>query len=306
MGSQYFIFRDQCPVCESRDARELYDSAFDKPPVRVYLDRLYRAQGEGVEYAYLSGGRFAVVACRFCGLVYQRYAPSDELMQRLYGHWIRPEKIFPLDAKKPHAQARREAELLVLYLGRGRDKDARLSVYDYGMGWGIWLTAAACRGCDVFGTELIGEKCAVASSFGVRCFRDVEMAGKSFDLVFAENVMEDVRSRGADMVLLSGALKPHGLLRIVVPVSTFSRVRRRLERFARGVDGIAEISPLEHLNCFCGDSLRVLAENAGLVKVTLPLSLRYRMYSSVSLKGMLKPALSGVSYRFMPVFFRRR
>jgi hypothetical protein len=111
MGSQYFIFRDQCPVCESRDARELYDSAFDKPPVRVYLDRLYRAQGEGVEYAYLSGGRFAVVACRFCGLVYQRYAPSDELMQRLYGHWIRPEKIFPLDAKKPHAQARREAEL---------------------------------------------------------------------------------------------------------------------------------------------------------------------------------------------------
>jgi SAM-dependent methyltransferase len=311
MPSPYFITRDSCPVCGSSSASELYSAAFDKPPVRDYLDHLYAAQGEGVEYEYLAGDQFVVLGCSGCGLVYQRDVPADALMRRLYGRWIKPEKIFAIDAGKPRAGSVKEIKILFSYLRRTRTLSGQLSVYDYGMGWGIWLRSAQAAGCEVFGTELIDEKCAVAAAGGVRCIKEEDLPGKTFDLINAESVLEHLRFPRETLKKLSAALRPGGLLRIVVPVIGMRRLRSRFTTFATApsasrTDLIAPISPLEHVNCFCGNSLKKLTEDAGLERTHLPLALRYACTFDWTIKGLVKPAASLFSYRFMPCFFRRK
>lgn len=311
MPTKNFITRDACPVCGAQRARELYAAAFDKPPVREYLDRLYAAQGHGVEYEYLAGAQFVVLACAGCGLLYQRDVPAEDLMRRLYGRWIKPEKVFALDAGKPRGRSESEFQMLLLYMKIARSSNEKISVYDYGMGWGIWLLSAQAAGCDVYGTDIIAEKCAVAASGGVICIQEEDLPGKTFDLINAEHVLEHTRYPREVLGKLAGALKPEGLLRIVVPVASHRQVEIRLKSFgahpvAATNDRISAISPLEHLNCFCGNSLKDLAKACGLERVHVPLALRYFYTFEPTIKGLLRPLASLFSYRFMPIFFRRR
>ena len=79
------------PGMHFENFRTIYQSEYDKPPIKDYLEDFYSPQGM-VEFEYLEGASYVLCECNVCGLIFQRDIPNDSLMERLYERWIDPEK----------------------------------------------------------------------------------------------------------------------------------------------------------------------------------------------------------------------
>jgi len=68
MINPWFIKRAECPACESKIFKTIYESPYDQSPIRDYLLEFYSPQGN-VEFEYLAGAMYALCECNTCGLI---------------------------------------------------------------------------------------------------------------------------------------------------------------------------------------------------------------------------------------------
>src|ERR1019366_1114632 len=117
-------------------------------------EKFYAPQGE-IEFKYLEGAVYSLLKCGECDLIFQREIPNDDLMERLYEHWIEPPKalLVALERGFPatYCSYAQEIMRIVAYLGK---PPSSLHFLDFGMGWGQWAFMAKAFGCDAYGTEL--------------------------------------------------------------------------------------------------------------------------------------------------------
>lgn len=317
MTESHFFHRAHCPACGSGDRRELYSASYAEPPLSRFLERFYRPQG-GFEPQYLEGARYRVAECGECALLYQVDIPDDFLKERLYDHWIDPE-----GARREHDRIRgvdfyhrlaREVELAVRYFGR---RPAELSFFDFGMGWGEWCFMARSFGCQVAGAELSPARLAFARANGIRLVTWDEIPAQRFDLINTEQVFEHVDAPLATLRHLVQGLAPDGLLKLSVPDA--ADVKRRLARADWSAppgsrDDLNALAPLEHINCFAGESLERMAARAGLEPVrTLARAVRQGSKLDLTARDLVRPAYRlalklkyGGSYAPNYGFFRKR
>lgn len=81
MSNPWFVKREECPACTSKSFRTIYQSEYDKPPIKDYLEKFYSSQGM-VEFEYLEGANYVLCDCNDCGLIFQKDIPNDSLMER--------------------------------------------------------------------------------------------------------------------------------------------------------------------------------------------------------------------------------
>ena len=184
--------RDSCPACSSASFRTLYRSAYDKPPIRDYLEEFYSPIG-GVETEYLEGCLYVLSECRACRLIFQRDIPSGALMQRLYERWIDPRKIFARrrreDDLEYHASHAQEIMQIISFLG---PLPSSLRFLDFAMGWSQWALMARAFGCDSCGTELSAARIDHARSNGLEIIAWEDVPRHRFDFINAEKVFEHI------------------------------------------------------------------------------------------------------------------
>jgi len=68
-------------------------------------------------------------------MIFQRDIPNEELMKRLYEHWIAPSKAFSKQQQADlgyYSYYAQEIMQIIAYFGK---KPSSLSFLDYGMGW---------------------------------------------------------------------------------------------------------------------------------------------------------------------------
>jgi len=262
--------------------------------------------------AKLDGISYTLMECGACGLVYQREAPDDDLVEALYERWIDPEDSL----------ARMRAHDLGLYAGYAQEimqafhalarPPASLKVLDFGMGWGRWPALARGFGAQVFGSEISDVRLAHARSVGIESVAWNDLPGQSFDLINTEQVFEHLVEPRETLAQLARALAPDGLLKISVPNGTnIHRLLRTMDwgapKFTR--NSLNAVAPLEHLNCYDAGALRALGATAGLQPVYLPLSTYYRFtFPSTRLRRfareLVKPVYRSVLRRGSYMYFR--
>lgn len=282
-----------------------------EPPIGKYLREFY---GRHIEFEYLAGADFVLDECLRCGLVFQRWVPDEMLIRKLYEEWINPDEVFEehrrTDDVHYHRELADEVAMIVALVGK---TPADVRVLDFGMGWGNWARMAGAFGCRAFGAEVSARRIAHASAFGVTAVTLDGEPLEPFDVVNADQVFEHLVAPLAALKDLAGRLKPGGLLKISVPNGRGIRWLLNLNDWRAPKDSwrsLNPVSPLEHLNCFTNRSLRVMGREAGLVPLTLPLSLQYR-YNTLhqgSLRAVAKfivrPALRRFGWAAYQ-FFRR-
>lgn len=263
-----FSRRDTCPTCQSPGAAPIVDLPFDDPPLTTYLQAFYDGR---VSPEALAAGRYALIDCTNCGLLYQRDVPGPELLRLLYDDVL-------LDGKAGRAarglQERRgyafQVEEMLKYFG-GHPADVR--VLDYGMGWGNWLQMAQAYGCCAAGTELSGTR-ADAPAPGIEVLAHDDLPPEGFDFVNTEQVFEHLIDPALTGDRLVAALRPGGILRISVPNGGNARALLADADWSAAKDSprsLNAVAPLEHLNCFTHDSLTWLGEQRlGLVPMRYP------------------------------------
>jgi len=275
MTHPYLIRRERCPACGASEAKTLFACGMTESPIREHLVALYEPQGM-IELQYLEGGEFRLLECGSCGVLYHRDVPGDVLMERLYEHWIDPERA--LEQHRLHVTMDTRMMFIreiVLALEVVAKKGPRLRAFDFGMGWGDWCLMARAFGCEVAGTERSPSRVANARANGIEVVAWEEIPSRRFDLINCDQVLEHVVDPLETLRYVAASLEPGGLLKVSVPDG--ADMPRRL---ARGdwmapegsSDSLLSVTPLQHINCFQHDSLVAMARRAGLRVAEIPLS----------------------------------
>ncbi len=313
MGTSHFVTRPACPACHCGNARVLYRCCFTEPPLKEYLEEFYSPQG-GVEFEYLAGAAYLLRECAACGLIYQEEIADGPLMKRLYEKWIDPVRVFAQLTERHgvpyYASYAQEIMQILAFLGK---VPAQVSTLDFGMGWGRWALMAKAFGCDSHGLELSEPCVAFARANGIKTLEGTELGRHPFDFINTEQVFEHVPAPAETLNALKESLKPTGLLKISVPDG--GDIKRRLSlmdwKAPKGSkNSLNPVAPLEHINCFSRQSLRRMADLAGLEEVVLPLSCQYPFLTGwsglrASLDKVWLPVKRSLLKRGTYLFFRR-
>lgn len=265
-----FCERTACPGCRAALVRTLFQSAFSDTPIVRFVESYYNINAH-----WLGSAPYRLDQCAACGLIFQRFVGSDELLRDLYTDWVGEpsDPEIEIDTYREDIRAillsRDGHELMAAasYLGKPL---AELKVLDYGMGWALWARIAAALGCDSHGSDLAEPRMEYAAAHGVKALRDDELAEHKFDFINTEQLLEHVPAPLELLERLVGSLAPGGILKASLPNAT--RAPAVIKSLKNGsYDGnysaIMPIQPLEHVNSFTPPALYRMARCAGLEKV---------------------------------------
>lgn len=290
-----FQQRAGCPICGCRDTEVVYSARFTEPPISTYLHEFYSRQGK-VEFEYLENEDFILDECQECSLIFQRSIPNDAFMMKLYEEWIDPQLSYMQRLQQKdtryYAYLANSIRTVHEYLGK---RPAEMEFLDFGMGWGSWCQMAKAFGSAVAGAEVSPARIDHALAQGIKVISWHDIAECKFDLIHAEQVFEHLADPLETLNHLAGALKPSGIIELVVPNAANARQKLAIGDWlaARNSrDSLVPVAPLEHINCFTERSLRHMVWRARLERVDI---LRYRRLSRyTTIADLLKPA-----YRFV-------
>lgn len=312
MTARYFIERKQCPVCGSTDSRERAKFAYTAPALRDYLNTFYPPSGT-VEFSYIDDAHYVLRDCAGCGLIYQASVPNDELMGRLYEHWIDAAHHLKmqaiLDGLEMYAMHAQEVMQIVSWLRDGR---GGLKALDFGMGWAKWAMMAQAFGCDVWGSELSQTRIDFATSKGIRVMPWGDRSNHTFDFINTEQVFEHLPEPVEMLRELRSLLAPGGVIKISVPgANDIESALQKMDWNAprESPNTLMPVAPLEHLNCFRRSTLTRLASEAGMVEVKMPLRIQYGYMTNWSgaktaVKNLARPIYRDVLQRQNYVFLK--
>lgn len=279
MSNRWFERRKECPACTSGGFKTKYQTRYDEPPIKDYLVEFYSPQG-AVEFEYLSEATYALCECDVCGLIFQRDIPNEVLMEKLYGHWIDPQKALIRHQKQDdigyHSQNAQEIMQIISYF---RKAPSSLCFFDFGMGWGEWALMAKAFGCESYGTDLSLDRREHAQSNGIKVIMWDEIPQHRFDFMNTEQVFEHIPDPLRTLLHLKTALKTDGILKISVPAGNDMKRRLRVMDWKapiRSKNALNSVAPLEHINCFSRTSLLQMASKAQMEEVFMPLMVQYR------------------------------
>jgi SAM-dependent methyltransferase len=235
------LARQVCPICRHSSLisqADLYDDRYGYP------------------------GRFTLRECRSCGHKYLDAAFSPHELAQLYSKFY-PRSKLELDEFAPPREMRGLGSWLN---GEGssafRWVPRNVRVLDIGCGFGYTLAYHQARGCEVWGVEADKNIRRVADKYGfnvhVGLFDPSNYEPNSFDYVTLDQVVEHVTDPIETMRGIATVMKPQG----TVILSTPNEHGWGAKVFGR--KWINWHAPY-HLQFFSIDSMRVVAEQAGLV-----------------------------------------
>jgi 2-polyprenyl-3-methyl-5-hydroxy-6-metoxy-1,4-benzoquinol methylase len=227
-----------CPVCLSSESNFWYQGSYKKG----------------------DKNQWRVVQCRKCGLGFVNPQPSwDELA---------PYYSADYDAYEPdHSAWKSDEETIATAKQSGEFRHVKvrpgMDILDVGCGGGYFLRITAALGANSEGIEPSEHGLANARKSGRPVYHGTienyvdQHAGKSFDLITANHVLEHTPNPVDTLRLMSRLLKPDGMIWIAVPNAATPYGR------ALALKWHSAMPPI-HLMQFTRESLAEAGRNAGL------------------------------------------
>jgi SAM-dependent methyltransferase len=292
LTNNYFDIREHCPACNSENFKIIYQKPYDQPPIKEYLEMFYEGK---IKCEYLEGAAYVLCICNNCNLIYQREIPNSFYLEKFYNNWISPQPrckpnkpYYDLGYYSYYAQ---EIMQMIAFLGK---MPSSLSIFDFGMGWGKWALMAKAFGCESYGSELSEDLITYAKLNGIKIVSWNDIPKYQFDIINTTQVFEHLSEPLQTLKHLKKALKPQGIIKINVPL-----IPNDLERQLKITDWKSKkgqkfplnpVAPLEHLNCFKRKSLIIMAKEAGMEPLVIPI--RTQLKYSTDWNGIKRSVLN--------------
>lgn len=269
MKTSAFLKRISCPVCGSNSIEEYLNMPFEEVKLIEFISKYYKNR---IPISIFKNEVFVIHHCNNCKLTYQAHILKPEYMQQLYDKWICPKESLEKKIKAKHntfLAYSTEAKLIKSLINKPNHK---IKVLDYGMGWGHWLNMAKSFGYQTTGVEISEPRKNYALKNGHRVLSRISN-DESYDFIYANQVFEHLADPSASIKELSKFLSPGGILLICVPQGNkYSKI----SSFANYLPKKDSLHPLEHINCFNRNALKMLGNISGLKQIQLP----FRIYSN--------------------------
>lgn len=209
-------------------------------------------------------GFFKLARCTNCGHAFLGSSFSPDQLLEMYSNFY-PRKTFDLAQWKPHSEESGLAAWLNgLNASAFRQVPQNVRILDVGCGFGQTLGYHTARGCDVYGVEADENIVRVAEKFGfkvhVGLFDDSIYDANFFDYVTLDQVVEHVTDPISTLRGVSRILKRGGNAILSTPNAGGWGAKIFGQRW------INWHAPY-HVQFFSRQSMRIAAEQAGLVMV---------------------------------------
>jgi SAM-dependent methyltransferase len=257
--------RTHCPICQ-QPAPVLFSRPYSHPALQCLV-------GTRVPVGMLEGKDYEIRRCGASDLCFQTWVMEDTELAGWYSAARNPESFLQeAGRQRLHWFAHVTEEILVM---RQLVPSPRPVVLDFGCNWGKWATMALAHGCDVFAVDVNRDAAAFCASRGIQILDYGGLAGRGFDFINVDQVVEHLSEPGKVVQHLAASLKPGGFLKLSTPDNP------RLPDSLRHAETVGDDSvlnaatldsllPMEHVNLFTATSLRSLAAVPGLEPVRLP------------------------------------
>jgi len=265
---KYFNERSKCPCCNSDHVSELLRLEWGN---KILLD-LFKYRKFPTDF--IKEASYILMECNRCCLIYQRYAPNNQLSYMIYNEWLKKRRLAnifdysfnPYTIKRTITNFSQINQLLNCF----HPDSSKLKVLDFGMGWGGWCKAAQLMGLEVYGTEISQSQIEFAKTQGLKVIDYQDIPNYNMDIINLEQVLEHVESPYQLLSYLVKSLSSQGLIQISVPNARY--VKKYLNKnmkseyfYAKGKKySLNSIEPLQHVNAFNYESLIYIGKLLGL------------------------------------------
>ncbi len=275
--ADWYIKRDKCPVCHHLHATQLFSASLCDSTFQAYLSRYYHPT-DLTQFEKLCEVPYQLDECHRCSTIFQRYILNDAMMGILYEDWISSEVSYNKYIKNTNpTQFAKYAQEIMTIRTLFNKPVSEIDVLDYGMGWGYWCRLAALVGFNVYGTELSKERLEYAAKHQINVLTLAEAQQRQFDFINTEQVFEHLPRPLDTLRELRAMLKPSGVIKISVPNGKFIPQLLKNPDWTLPFDdphSLKAVTPLEHINCFQQRSIPIMAQEAGLDILRIPLRTR--------------------------------
>jgi 2-polyprenyl-3-methyl-5-hydroxy-6-metoxy-1,4-benzoquinol methylase len=245
---------NRCPACESE--RYVRRVAIDDSS-RMRYRKFSEIKYGGLLNGWMEELQPEIVVCSECGHHWYLRQPSPEQLLLMYANGRR--LLSGAVSREPTQEMLAEMRRLAKLIGKERPR-----LLDFGSGFGRWARAAAQAGFCVHAYEPSEARGAESVEEFTLVHDLSEIAGKSFDAINLEQVLEHVPDPMEILQIILAFCTADTVLRIRVP-----NILRPPEGTKVWVDWpydgkrVHAMAPFEHLHGFTPDSLRCLLERSG-------------------------------------------
>lgn len=245
---------NRCPACESeRYARRVAIDDSSRKRYRNFSEIKYG----GLLNGWMEELQPEIVVCSDCGHHWYLRQPSPEQLSLMYANGRR--LLSGAVSREPTQEMLAEMRRLAKLIGKEQPR-----LLDFGSGFGRWARAAAQAGFCVHAYEPSEARGAESVEEFTLVHDLSEIAGKSFDAINLEQVLEHVPDPVETLQIILAFCTAETVLRIRVP-----NILRPPEGAKVWVDWpydgkrVHAMAPFEHLHGFTPDSLHCLLERSG-------------------------------------------
>jgi SAM-dependent methyltransferase len=259
------IQRIICPV-SGAPAEVIFSRPYSLPEMRRYTELC------GLT-AKLADKPYEIRYCATSNIHFQTWTMDDSELAGLYSPPA-DEKTFieQISQQKLHWFAHMTEEVLMV---RQMVSTRKPVVLDFGCNWGKWASMALAFGCETYGLDVNRDAAAFCAARGIKIITQREMGENRFDFINVDQVMEHLTDPLAVAKVIATALKPGGFVKFGTPDNPKLPKLLRAAQASGSNDVLDEktidsLCPLQHVNLFNHQSLRLLGEQVGLREAQLP------------------------------------
>lgn len=222
-----------------------------------FLSNYYKGT---IDIEKLNGQNYKLLECKNCNLIFQEQIPNKKFSYELYEKYI--DKDDSLKKKnnyeiKYHKKLSYEMELIKNIFKKENEK---ISILDFGAGWGFWLNYLKKNNFDVYAFEISETRIDFLKKNQIKIIPDIVNIDNKFDFIYSEETFEHIPDPKKTLINLSKILKEDGFIMLRFPSSFLFKLK--LNRKYKPCTDCAH--PLEHINLLKKKSFEKMIEGSNL------------------------------------------
>jgi 2-polyprenyl-3-methyl-5-hydroxy-6-metoxy-1,4-benzoquinol methylase len=250
MVNRYFIQRNKCPLCNSKNINQIFDRTHKE--IKTYEFFKFHLNNK-FPFKILEYVNFSVDRCSACGLIFQKNIFNKNYSEKFYDKYIDHKKVIKNKKKNDVFKInKKDAFFFQKVLNNKRD----VQILEFGSGVGSWAIAMKNEGYIVETIELSKSRRNFLKKKKIKSFKDLKNIKKKYDLIYSDQTFEHLSEPGATIKKLSKLVKKNGYIFFKIPSGHFIENKLNKNYFAQK----DEIIPFEHINVFKSKTIKIISK----------------------------------------------
>ncbi len=249
MVNKYFIQRNRCPLCNSKNIKQIFNKTHEEIKTNEFFSLHLNKR---FPYKILGYVNFSVNKCFECDLIFQKNILNKKYSEKFYDEYIDHKKVIKKKKNNNNVRLNYKEAFFFKKIFQGK---RNIKVLEFGAGVGTWAIAMKNEGYKIETIELSKSRRNFLKKKRIKAFKDIRSIKKKYDLIYSDQTFEHLADPGIIIKKLSKLVKKDGFIFFKIPSGQFLENKLNDRYFAQK----DAITPFEHINVFKSKTIKKIS-----------------------------------------------